>query len=303
MQNMKSEIRDTRGSPIKYVWQPPCERRATCHYRAFSLVEVVTALIILAFVSSSVLVVINRCMASAADSAMRMQAFSLARDNMEKLLTAESVEQMVEYGSSDKYPEIQWQTTVEAFYEPVTARMWIEAVCSADYTDTEGQTQTIELTHWLTDLTKEQVLQILGEMEEERERLAEEVIETEDNAAYYAGVDVQTIRQWVENGMLLTKDGYYIKSWLDLYEQSNGKPTIEDRSRLAKEEAELIEERQEQGEKEEQGEKDESDKVDEKDEMKDEKETGGEDEEEYKYKLPDDMDPELRKLIEKLLGL
>ena len=85
---------------------------------AFSLVEAVTALIILALISSSVLVVINRCMASAADSALRMQAFEVARDNMETLLSKDSVNEMVEYGSSDKHPEIKWQTTVEMFYEP-----------------------------------------------------------------------------------------------------------------------------------------------------------------------------------------
>ena len=44
-------------------------------YKGFSLPEVVAALIILGLVSSSVLVVINRCMVSAANSALRMQAF------------------------------------------------------------------------------------------------------------------------------------------------------------------------------------------------------------------------------------
>ncbi|GAI98044.1 unnamed protein product [marine sediment metagenome] len=116
--------------------------------------EALTALIILALVSSSVLVVINRCMASAADSALRMQAFEIARDNMETLLSKDSAEEMVEYGSSDKYPAIQWQTAVETFYEPMTERMWVRAVCSAEYADIAGDVQTIELTHWLTALTK-----------------------------------------------------------------------------------------------------------------------------------------------------
>jgi hypothetical protein len=108
-------------------------------------------------------------MASAADSALRMQAFEVARDNMETLLVRDSVKEMVEYGSSDKYPEIQWQRTVEAFNEPATSEMWIQAVCSAEYFDTAGEKQTIELTHWLTDLTEKQVHQITGE----RKRLAE----------------------------------------------------------------------------------------------------------------------------------
>ena len=236
---------------------------------AFTLVEVMTALVILAIISSSVLVVINRCMASAADSALRMQAFEVARDNMETLLSKDSVEEMVEYGSSDKYPEIQWQTTVETFYEPVMEQMqiWVRAICSAEYADTAGDVQTIELTQWLTGLTKEQLIEIIKEEQREKERLAEELIETIEDAAYYAGVDVTTIQQWVENGMPQTEDGFYIKDWLDLYARTNGKPTVEDRSRLAKEDADLEEaedeENEEYEEEEEDGKEETVDKTDE----------------------------------------
>jgi len=94
---------------------------------AFSLVEVVTALAILALISSSVLVVINRCVASTADLSLRMQAFEVARENMEKLLASTLVQEKIEYGESDKYPEITWHTVVETFYEPITARMWLSA--------------------------------------------------------------------------------------------------------------------------------------------------------------------------------
>jgi hypothetical protein len=148
---------------------------------AFSLVEVVAALIILALISSSVLVVINRCMASAADSQMRMQAFEVARDNMGTLLSKDSIEEMVEYGSSVKYPEIRWQNTVEVFNEPMMKQMefWVRAICSAEYTDSAGQTQTIELIHWLTTLTKEQVIQMLKE--KEQQRLSEPNVPTEPN--------------------------------------------------------------------------------------------------------------------------
>ena len=58
---------------------------------AFSLVEAATAVIILGLICSGVLVVIDRCMTSAADSALRMQAFDVARENMEKLLATEPV--------------------------------------------------------------------------------------------------------------------------------------------------------------------------------------------------------------------
>lgn len=202
--------------------------------------EVVAALIILGLVSSSVLVVINRCMVSAADSALRMRAFEVARENMEALLSSESVKETVEYGSSDKYPEVEWQTVVETFYEPLTARMWIQAVCSAEYTDTDNEVQTVELTNWLTNVSKEDVRKILEEQQKEDELLAEQIIETEEEAADYAGVDGQTIQQWVENGMLKTKDGYYIKNQLDLYWDNDGNPSIEDRQWQARADAHLI---------------------------------------------------------------
>ena len=207
---------------------------------AFSLIETTTALIILALVSSSVLVVINRCMASTADLTLRMQAFEVARENMEILLSADSVKEMADYGSSDKYPEVQWQTVVETFYEPLASRMWIQAICSAEYTDTAGEVQTVELTHWLTDLTKKQLVEILEEEQKEKEQLAEQIIETEQEAVEYADVDEQTIQQWVENGMPKTEDGYYIKNQLDLYKWSDGNPSVEDRSRQAQADAELI---------------------------------------------------------------
>ena len=208
------------------------------HTKGFSLPEVVVAVSILAFISASVLVVINRCIASATDSVLRMQAFEVARENMEKLLVSDSVTEMVEYGSSDKHPEIQWQTVVETFYEPLTERIWIRAVCSAEYTDAASEVQTVELTHWLTNLTKEQLLRIIKERGEALS--AEQIIETEDEAADYAGVDVQTIQQWVENDMPRTEDGYYIKSELDLYKQTDGSPTTEDRSQQARADADLL---------------------------------------------------------------
>jgi len=213
---------------------------------AFSLVEVVAALVILAFVSSSVLVVFNRYMASAADSILRMQAFEVARKNMEELLTLDSVSESAEYGYSDRYPNIEWQTAVETFYEPLTSRMWIQAICSAEYTDSENEVQTIELTHWLTDVTKSQLLQILAQQQDEIEKLADQVIETLEEAAEYAGVDEQTLQQWINNGMLKTDNGYYIRGQLDLYRNSGGMPTAEDRLQQAKADADIIKQAEEQ---------------------------------------------------------
>jgi hypothetical protein len=127
---------------------------------AFCLIEVVAALTILVFITLSLMVVYDHCMAAAADSTLRMNAFEVARDNMEELLAQESVELKVENGQSEKYPDIIWQITVDGFYEPVTSRMWLQATCTAQYVDSAGQEKTIELKHWLTDLTEEEVLNL-----------------------------------------------------------------------------------------------------------------------------------------------
>ena len=78
------------------------------------------------------------------------------------------------------------------------------------------------------DLSREE-LKILEQQESE---LAGEVIETIEEAAEYTGVDEQTVKEWVDNGMLLTEEGYYIMSQLDLYLETDGNPTIDDKMRL-----------------------------------------------------------------------
>lgn len=196
---------------------------------AFSLIEAMTALIILALVTSSVMVVINRSIESASDSIWRNRAFKVARENMEMLLSADSVSETIEYGQSEKYPQIYWETTIEPFYEPSTSRMWMKAVCLAEYIDTQGEPQKVELLHWLTNLSKEQMLQMLNLAENIE---VDQLIETIEEAAGYAGVDENTIRQWVDNGMLVTAKGYYIKDWLDLYEETDGEPTAKEKNIL-----------------------------------------------------------------------
>lgn len=212
----------------------------------FTLVEAVTAVIILGLIASSMLVVINRCTASAADSALRMQAFDVARENMEKLLASNSVEESVEYGTSDTYPEIKWETVVETFYEPLTTRMWVRAICSAEYDDSAGETQKVELTHWLTDVTKEQLLEIAEREQEQEQQLAEQLIETVEEAAEYAGVDIDTIQQWLENGMLTTEDGAFLKANLDLYKRTNGSPADEEQAQQVQSIEQLLQLQQEQ---------------------------------------------------------
>jgi type II secretory pathway component PulJ len=90
------------------------------------------AVALLAFIGASAWVVMDRCMMSAADSTQRMHAFEIARENMEKLLGSASVTEMTEYGVSEKFPDISWQTAVETFYEPIISSIWVQAVCSAE---------------------------------------------------------------------------------------------------------------------------------------------------------------------------
>jgi excisionase family DNA binding protein/prepilin-type N-terminal cleavage/methylation domain-containing protein len=205
--------------------------------KAFTLAEVLTALMILGLMSSSILVVINRCITSSTNSVLQMQAFEVARENMETLLSKDSVKETIENGTSDKYPEIDWTTVVETFYEPITSSMWLRGVCTAKYKDASGKEQTVELMHWLTGLTKEQLLQIMNQQGEEL--LAAQLLETIEEAAEYANVDTETIEKWIDNGMLTTEDGSFIKINLDIYMQTDGNPSQEDKNKQITSKAEL----------------------------------------------------------------
>jgi hypothetical protein len=204
---------------------------------AFSLAEAVAALMILAMICAGILVAVNNSLTAAADSILKMQAFEVARENLESMLGSASVKESIENGTSEKYPSIQWQNTVEIFYEPITKRLWVRAVCSAEYPDPKGQTAKIELTDWLTDLSKQQIIELLKEKEKEKQFLDQtgRLIETIEEAAIYAGVDEKTIEKWVENGMPVNKDGGFIKDGLDLYKDTDGNPTIEQKKQLEEE--------------------------------------------------------------------
>ncbi len=196
----------------------------------FTLLEVLTSLAILALVSSSVLVVIDRCVASAANSSLRMEAFSLVRENLEQVLVRDSVEESVEYGTSDTYSDISWQTVIEAFPEPIGGQTWVRAVCSAEYTDSQGQIQKVELTHWIARLTDQQAGELMSD-EDLATLEAEQSLATAEEAAEYAGVDAETIQQWVEAGLKTTEDDGFIKYNLDLFAGSQGDPSDEDKAK------------------------------------------------------------------------
>ena len=129
--------------------------------KAFTLVEVIAATTIIGIIASSTMVVFIRCTSAVRDANRRMQALEVARENMETLLGKETVSEQVVYGYSDKYPSIQWINKVETFYEPVRQKMWLRAICSAQYKDSVGETKSVEFTHWLTKLNEKQIQQIL----------------------------------------------------------------------------------------------------------------------------------------------
>jgi hypothetical protein len=75
--------------------------------------------------------------------------------------------------------------------------------------------------------------------EEGTEDLTGQLFESMEEAAEYAGVDVETIQKWLENGMLTTEDGSFIKDNLDLYMRTNGEPSEEEENSQIKSESEL----------------------------------------------------------------
>jgi len=193
----------------------------------FSLMEVVAAMTILALTATGIVHIINRSIDNAINLDLKMQALEVARENMENLLSLNNVQESTDYGTSEIYPKIDWTTTIESFYEPITDGMWVQAICNAEYTDTTGEIQSVELTHWITSLTRNQIMQLMKEKqkEQEYEYKKDQLIDTIEQAVEYAGVDEDTIIAWVENGMPVTIEGYFIKPYLDIYNRTNGQPT------------------------------------------------------------------------------
>ena len=190
--------------------------------RGFGLVEVTTALMILAVICSSVLVAMNRLMDASHGVTMKMQAFTVARENLELVLVLPAVGEMTEYGTSEKYPMINWETTVETFTAPLMEKTWSRVICRAEYEDIEGQMQAVELTHWLSDLTDAQ-LKALDDSDDALD--PNELCFSKEEAADYAGVPNEMIDVWLDQGMVQADDGSFIKKNLDLFKRTNGDPS------------------------------------------------------------------------------
>jgi len=66
---------------------------------------------------------------------------------------------------------------------------------------------------------------------------ASQLIETQKEAAEYAGVNTRTIRRWEDEGMPKTEDDFYIRSMLDIFKANKGSQITEDKARLQSAEA------------------------------------------------------------------
>ena len=143
------------------------------HRKAFTLIELVATLVIIGIIISSTMVVMERCIGATIDYNARAIAFRLARDNMENLLNNTALEETAEFGIYEFNQDIQWETVVETFTEPINSALWLQAICSASYTDKDGERQSVELTNWITELTATQQRQIRDQEKREQEFMDE----------------------------------------------------------------------------------------------------------------------------------
>jgi type II secretory pathway pseudopilin PulG len=188
----------------------------------FTLIETLAALILLGLIGGGVMITIDRSMDATQELALRRQALTVARENLEQVLTRLSLEESVEQGISDRFPAISWETTLETFGEPASGQTWARVVCSAGYEDESEDIQTVELVHWLTAVKEEGAGDGAGTAgAADREFSYEEALD-------YAGVNEETLVQWVEAGLKQAADGGFIEHNLDIFIRANGQPTEEE---------------------------------------------------------------------------
>lgn len=145
------------------------QAKQAARHLGFTIVEVAAALVLLGLLLASTLTLMNRYADTVIDMQLREQAFDIARSNMERLLSENTLSDKDEYGTDEFNPELDWEVIVEPFYEPVTNQMWIRAVCTSGFLDTQGERQNVELEHWITNLTPEQIKKIKAQQEAEQE--------------------------------------------------------------------------------------------------------------------------------------
>jgi type II secretory pathway pseudopilin PulG len=144
-----------------------------CCRGAFTLVEALTALVIVGFVCGTVLIVINNCIDSVSDMESRLRAVDVARENLESLLAQNNLKEFSETGISELYPDIEWVRGVEVTEFQGTSDMWMKAFSSANFYNTDNELEEVEFENWLAPLTDQQEAQVLKDRQKEDEYLDE----------------------------------------------------------------------------------------------------------------------------------
>ncbi len=166
-------------------------------------------IVIIGLTIGAAMSILDRLVGAMIDMRLQAAAFETARENMEALLSRDSIKDRVDYGVSEVNPDIHWQVVVEPFHEPVNNAMWVRAVSSAGYTDSKGNYEEVELEHWLTNLPGSVVRQIIEQQELEEEYLnllsgtatgQEEAMVQETTIAYLkqAGLDVDAYTSFLQ---------------------------------------------------------------------------------------------------------
>jgi hypothetical protein len=86
------------------------------------------------------------------------------------------------------------------------------------------------LTHWIAKLTEQQAGELMDD-EEVAALEAEQALATAEQAAQYARIDVETLDEWIEAGLKTTEDEAFIKYNLDLFMDSQGEPSDQDKAK------------------------------------------------------------------------
>lgn len=131
--------------------------------KAFTLVEVCAAVVIVGFITASVMIVIHNCIDATIDLKLRGQAFEIAREKMELVLASDKLKEQADSGISDRNPEIDWEIVIEADTiadDSDSSQIWLKAISTANYTDSKGEMQNVELVHWVAGLSPQQMKQI-----------------------------------------------------------------------------------------------------------------------------------------------
>lgn len=131
---------------------------------AFTIVEVLAAMIIVGMIAGSVMVVINNCIESIDEMCVRQEAFELAKENIEKVLLSSKVKESIESGTSDINPEVECEVKIRAEDSKTEdGGMWVQATITSTFKDENNKPQTIEFNTWLTKLTEAEEKQLLRE--------------------------------------------------------------------------------------------------------------------------------------------